>query len=57
MPTLMPCKPSNHYRVINMATQKRNQLLPGSASHTRTQDDYMSIMLDAVSPDDWREII
>jgi len=22
MPTLMPCKPSNHYRVINMATKK-----------------------------------
>ena len=40
-----------------MATQKRNQLLTGSASHIRTADTYMSILLDAVSADDWREVV
>jgi hypothetical protein len=42
-----------------MAIQKRTttKLLPGSASHTRTQDCYMGALLDAVSLDDWREVV
>lgn len=41
-----------------MATQKRTTtLLPGSATHTRTAHDYMGILLDAVSPDNWREVV
>lgn len=41
-----------------MATQKRTtKLLPGHATHTRTQDSYMGVLLDAVSLDDWREVV
>jgi hypothetical protein len=42
-----------------MATQKRTTtgLLPGHATHTRTQDAYMGALLDAVSLDDWREVV
>jgi hypothetical protein len=41
-----------------MATQKRNaQLIPGHAAHTRTQESYMGTLLDAVSLDDWREVV
>jgi len=40
-----------------MAAPKRTtKLLTGSASHTRTADSYMSILLDSVTPDDWREV-
>ena len=41
-----------------MATQKRTTttLLPGSATHTRTAHDYMAVLLDSVSADDWREV-
>jgi hypothetical protein len=43
-----------------MATQKRTTttgLLPGHATHTRTQDAYMGALLDAVSLEDWREVV
>ena len=43
-----------------MAIQKRTTttgLLPGHATHTRTQDAYMGALLDAVSLDDWREVV
>lgn len=39
-----------------MARQK-NELLNGVGTHRRTENDYMGVMLDAVSLDDWRDII
>jgi hypothetical protein len=32
-------------------------LITGHATHTRTQDSYMSALLDAVTLDDWREVV
>ena len=42
-----------------MATHKRTTtgLIPGHATHTRTQESYMGALLDAVSLDDWREVV
>jgi hypothetical protein len=40
-----------------MATKKSTNLIPGHATHTRTQDSYMGALLDAVSLDDWREVV
>jgi hypothetical protein len=42
-----------------MATQKRTTklLLTGSAGHTRSSETYMGALLDAVSIDDWREVV
>ena len=41
-----------------MATQKRKaQLIPCHVAHTRTQESYMGTLLDAVSLDDWREVV
>jgi len=42
-----------------MATQKRTitGLIPGHATHTRTAETYMGALLDAVSLDDWREVV
>ena len=41
-----------------MARQKRTtRLIPGHATHTRTQECYMGALLDAVSLDDWREVV
>jgi hypothetical protein len=41
-----------------MATQKsKPQLIPGHVAHTRTQESYMGALLDAVSLDDWREVV
>ena len=41
-----------------MATKKpTTRLIPGHATHTRTQESYMGALLDAVSLDDWREVV
>jgi hypothetical protein len=41
-----------------MATKNRTTgLIPGHATHTRTQESYMGALLDAVSLDDWREVV
>ena len=42
-----------------MTTKKLTtaRLIPGDAKHTRTQDAYMGALLDAVSLDDWREVV
>jgi hypothetical protein len=41
-----------------MATKKsKPELIQGHATHTRTQDSYMGVLLDAVSLDDWREVV
>lgn len=41
-----------------MATKKpAPHLLPGHVNHVRTENDYMATLLDAVSLDDWREVV
>lgn len=41
-----------------MATKKRApELIRGTASHRRTEGDYMGVLLDAVSLEDWRGVV
>lgn len=41
-----------------MATKKRAlELIRGTATHRRTEGDYMGVLLDAVSLDDWRGVV
>lgn len=40
-----------------MTKTKQNSYVKGSAKHRRTQNDYMSTLLDAVSLDDWKEVV
>lgn len=40
-----------------MAKKPAPGLIPGHVTHTRTQDSYMGALLDAVSLDDWREVV
>ena len=37
--------------------KQQNELLRGIGSHRRTESDYMGVMLDAVTLDDWRDVI
>jgi hypothetical protein len=36
---------------------KRQSYIKGAFTHRRTETDYMSVLLDAVSLEDWREIV
>ena len=40
-----------------MTKTKQNSYVKGSAKHRRTQNDYMGTLLDAVSLDDWKEVV
>lgn len=40
-----------------MAKRKQTELIRGSATHRRTEGDYMGILLEAVSLNDWREVV
>lgn len=40
----------------NMTNRKR-ELLPGRGIHRRTESDYMGVLLDAVSLDEWRDVV
>lgn len=44
-----------------MAARKRNStadsLLKGTAAHRRTEGDYMGVLIDAVTLDDWRDVV
>lgn len=37
--------------------KRRSNLVKGQATHRRTERDYMGVLLDAVTLDDWREVI
>jgi hypothetical protein len=37
-----------------MAKRKQTEYIQGHATHRRTEGDYMGVLLDAVSLDDWR---
>ena len=41
-----------------MARKKqRVELIRGHAAHRRTESDYLGVLLDAITLDDWREVI
>ena len=35
----------------------RQPLIRGTATHRRTEGDYMGVLLDAVTLDDWRDVV
>ncbi|OQX20053.1 MAG: hypothetical protein BWK76_02535 [Desulfobulbaceae bacterium A2] len=37
--------------------QKNQQLIKGTPTHRRTEDDYMGALLDTVSLEDWRGVV
>ena len=40
-----------------MARKKQRELIRGHATHRRTEGDYMGVLLDAVTLDDWRAVV
>lgn len=40
-----------------MARKKQPELIRGHAAHRRTEGDYMGVLLDAVTLDDWRSVV
>ena len=40
-------------------TQRKQQpaLVKGTATHRRTESDYLSVLLDSVTLDDWRDVV
>ena len=40
-----------------MAKRKQAELIRGTATHRRTEGDYMGVLLDAVTLDDWRGVV
>ena len=40
-----------------MAKRKQAELIRGSATHRRTEGDYMGVLLDTVTLDDWRSVV
>ena len=37
--------------------RKKQQYIHGAVGHRRTETDYMNVLLDAVSVEDWRDIV
>jgi len=40
-----------------MTRKKQEELIRGHAAHRRTEGDYMGVLLDAVTLDDWRAVV
>lgn len=40
-----------------MARRKQTEYIQGHATHRRTEGDYMGVLLDAVTLDDWRGVV
>ena len=40
-----------------MAKRKQQSLIKGTATHCRTEGDYMSILLDTVTLEDWQDVV
>ena len=40
-----------------MARKKQPELIRGHAAHRRTEGDYMGVLLDAVTLEDWRDVV
>lgn len=39
-----------------MKKTKQKNLITGKAAHRRTESDYMGVLLETVSLDDWRDV-
>jgi hypothetical protein len=37
--------------------RRHEELIPGRAAHRRTEGDYMGVLLDAVTLDDWADVV
>lgn len=40
-----------------MTRKKEQELIRGQAAHRRTEGDYMGVLLEAVTLDDWRDVV
>ena len=40
-----------------MARKKQAELIRGHAAHRRTVGDYVGVLLDGVTLDDWRDVV
>jgi hypothetical protein len=40
-----------------MTRRKQSSLIRGAGAHRRTESDYMGVLLDTVSLDDWRDVV
>jgi hypothetical protein len=40
-----------------MMTKRKQGFIRGTGAHRRTESDYMGVLLDTVSLDDWRDVI
>lgn len=40
-----------------MTKRKQQQFIKGTANHRRTESDYMGVLLDTVTLEDWREVV
>lgn len=40
-----------------MARKNQQELIMGRAAHRRTESDYVGVLLDAVTLEDWREVV
>ncbi len=40
-----------------MAKRKESNFIKGTANHRRTEGDYMGVLLDTVTLDDWRDVV
>jgi len=40
-----------------MTRRKQPDFIKGTAAHRRTEGDYLSVLLDTVTLDDWREVV
>lgn len=38
-------------------TKRKQSFIRGAGTHRRTEGDYMAVLLDAVSLDDWRDVV
>lgn len=38
-------------------TKRKQSLIRGTGTHRRTEGDYMAVLLDSVSLDDWRDVV
>jgi hypothetical protein len=42
---------------VKAMTRKKQSYIKGSFTHRRTESDYMGVLLDAVTLDDWRGVV
>jgi len=40
-----------------MARRKQEALVKGTATHRRTENDYMAVLLETVTLEDWRQVV